>query len=99
MADTREKISPDVPTAREEGLDLIAGTYNLLAVPLGTPAVAVDRMAKATARMMNKPVVLDKLAALGITPILNSSPEQARAFVSSEVDRWGAVVKKLGIAL
>ena len=31
MADAREKISADIPTAREEGYDLIAGTYNLLA--------------------------------------------------------------------
>jgi tripartite-type tricarboxylate transporter receptor subunit TctC len=99
MSETREKISPEIPTAREEGVDLIAGTYNLLAVPLGTPPAATDRIAKATARMMNKPAVLDKLAGLGITPITQSTPEQARAFVTSEVERWSAVVKKLGIAL
>jgi tripartite-type tricarboxylate transporter receptor subunit TctC len=99
MADAREKVLPDIPTAREEGLELIAGTYNLLAVPLGTPAAAMDKLAKATARLMNKPAVLDKLAGLGITPITHSNPEHARAFVASEVNRWSAVVKKLGISL
>jgi hypothetical protein len=37
MAEAREKIAPEIPTAREAGLDLIAGTCNLLAAPLGTP--------------------------------------------------------------
>jgi tripartite-type tricarboxylate transporter receptor subunit TctC len=99
MAEARENISPEIPTSREEGLDLIAGTCNLLALPLGTPAALVDNIAKATARVMAKPAILDKLNALSITPITRSSPEQARAFVASEVDRWSAVVKKLGIAL
>lgn len=99
MADAREKISPDVPTAREEGLDLLAGTSNLLAVPLGTPAPVAEVLARATARMMERPAILEKMVGLGMTPIAGAGPAQARAFVSSEVARWSAVVKNLGIAL
>ena len=48
---------------------------------------------------MERPAILERLAALGITPVANSTPAQAQAYVASEVARWTAVVKKLGIAL
>ena len=99
MADAREKISPDIPTAREQGYDLIAGTSNLLAIPLGTPREVVDPIARAVTRVMDRPAVQERLIALGIQPVTNSNPAQARAFVASEVARWSVVVKKLGIAL
>lgn len=99
MAEQREKVAPDIPTAREEGYDVVAGTYNLLALPSGTPQEAGDRLAGAAARTLEKPAVQQRLAALGITPVLGSTPAQARAFMASEVTRWSAVTKKLGIAL
>ena len=99
MSEVREKVSPEIPTARESGYDLLAGTYNLLAAPLGTPHEVVDPIARAVNRLLEKPAVQERLLALGIHPITNSTPAQARAFVTGEVARWTAVVKKLGIAL
>lgn len=99
MADARDRLLPEVMAAREEGLDVVSGTCNLLAVPHGTPAAATDALARATARVLEKPATQERLAALGITPITNSSPADARAFVASEVARWGALAKKLNIAL
>jgi tripartite-type tricarboxylate transporter receptor subunit TctC len=99
MAEAREKIAPEVPTCREAGLDVVAGTYNLLAVPSGTPAELADRLARAAMRTMEKPSVQEKLMGLGITPVLGSTPTQARAFMAAEIGRWSAVTKKLGIAL
>lgn len=99
MSETRDKLLPDVQTSREEGVDLISGTCNLLAVPQGTPAAATEVLARATARVLDKPATQERLAALGITPITNSSPADARAFVTAEVARWGALAKKLNIAL
>lgn len=99
MADHREAIAPQVPTAREAGYDLIAGTCNLLAAPQGTPPQVIEPIAQAVARIMAKPAIQEKLLQLGITPITNSGPQEARAFVTSEVARWSAVTKKLGIAL
>lgn len=99
MAEQREAIAPQVPTAREAGYDLIAGTCNLLAAPQGTPPQLIEPIAQAVARIMAKPAIQEKLMQLGITPITQSGPQEARAFVTSEVARWGAVTKKLGIAL
>jgi tripartite-type tricarboxylate transporter receptor subunit TctC len=99
MAEAREKIAPEIPTAREAGMDLIAGTCNLLAAPLGTAPQLLEPIARAVSRVMEKPAVVERLLQQGIQPISNSNPAQARAFVTSEVARWSAVVKKLGIAL
>ena len=99
MAEAREKIAPDIPTAREAGYDLLAGTSNLLAAPLGTPREVIEPIAKAVGRVMDRPAIQERLAQLGIQPVTKSSPAQAQAFVASEVARWSVVVKKLGIAL
>jgi tripartite-type tricarboxylate transporter receptor subunit TctC len=99
MAVAREKIAPEIPTSREAGYDLIAGTYNLLAAPVGTPAEIVDPIAKAVTRAMASPAVHEKLVQLSIQPVTNSNPAQAREYVASEIARWTPIVKKLGIAL
>ena len=99
MAETREKIAPEIPTSREAGYDLIAGTCNLLAAPVGTPPELIDPIAKAVARVMASPAVQERLAVLGIQPVQNSNPAQARAYVAAEIARWTPIVKKLGIAL
>ena len=99
MAEARENIAPEIPTAREAGYDLLAGTSNLLAAPLGTPRDVTDPIARAVGRVMDRPALQERLAALGISPVTKSSPAQAQAYVAAEVARWSVVVKKLGIAL
>ncbi len=99
MAEAREKVTPDIPTAKEAGYDLIAGTYNLLAAPAGTPPELVAPIARALTKVMEKPAIQERLVQLGITPITNSDPAKARAYVESEIARWTPIVKKLNIAL
>jgi tripartite-type tricarboxylate transporter receptor subunit TctC len=99
MAEEREKVTPDIPTAKEAGYDLIAGTYNLLAAPAGTPPEVVEPIVRAVAKVMEKPAIQDKLVQLGITPVTQSNPAKARAYVASEIARWTPIVKKLKIAL
>jgi tripartite-type tricarboxylate transporter receptor subunit TctC len=99
MAAEREKIAPEFPTARESGLDLIAGTSNLMAAPLGTPPNLIEPISKALNNIMARPAIQERLLQLGIQPITQSTPESARAYVSAEIARWTPIVKKLGIAL
>jgi tripartite-type tricarboxylate transporter receptor subunit TctC len=99
MAEAREKIAPEIPTAREDGYDLVAGTYNLLAAPQGTPRETLDPIARAVTRVMNRPAIQERLVQLGIQPITNSNPADARAYVAAEIARWTPIVKRLKIAL
>lgn len=99
FADKRTKLAPDIPTAREFGVDLESGTSNLLAAPIGTPPAVIDALSKAMSSVMAKPALQQRLEAQGIDPVLNSSPEHCKAFVTREVARLIPIVKKLGIAL
>ena len=95
----RTAIAPEIPTAKEQGWDVSAGTYNLLAAPNGTPREMMDQLSAAVGRVMARQAQQQQLAALGITGITDSGPDQARAFVAAEIARWTPLVRRLGIAL
>ena len=99
FAESRLPEMPEIGTAREIGLDVVAGTSNLIAAPLGTPAARLAVVAKAVSKVMALPEMRQQLMALGIHPVRNSNPQLARDYVAREVARWTPLVKKLGIAL
>ncbi|MGS0756670.1 Bug family tripartite tricarboxylate transporter substrate binding protein, partial [Roseateles sp. GG27B] len=99
LAPKRLAELPDIGTALEIGLDVVAGTANLIAAPLGTSAERQAVIAKGVAAAMARPAMQQQLESLGIHPVLNSNPQDAKAYVAREVARWTPLVKKLGIAL
>lgn len=99
LAEHRAPIAPEVPTMRENGLDVVAGTYNLLAAPRNTPQAVLAPVAAAVGRIMARPAMRTQLDALGIAGVVESDPEGARRFVAAEIARWKPVVDRLGLAL
>ena len=99
LAQTRLSELPEIGTAREIGLDVVASTSNLIAAPLGTSVERQAVLAKAVAAAMARPDMRQQMTVLGIHPVLNSNPQDAKAYVAREVARWTPLVKKLGIAL
>jgi tripartite-type tricarboxylate transporter receptor subunit TctC len=99
MGDSRLAAAPDLPTAKEQGVDVVASTYNLLAAHNNAPKDRIDVIARALSNAMKKPDFQKRLQSQGIDPVSDSNPEQARAFVASEIARWTPVAKKLGIEM
>ncbi|MBO1076915.1 Bug family tripartite tricarboxylate transporter substrate binding protein [Roseomonas marmotae] len=99
MAAERTSIAPEIPTMREDGIDVTAGTYNLLAAPPNTPNEVLAPVAAAVGRLMARPAMQAQLQALGISGVVQSDPEGARRFVAAEIARWTPVVQRLGLAL
>ena len=99
LGDSRIAAAPDIPTAKEMGIDVIASTYNLLAAPVQAPKERVQVIARALSSAMKRPEFQKQLVSQGIQPVADSSPEQASAFVASEVARWKPVARKLGIEM
>jgi len=56
---------PDVPTAREEGLDIVLEIWNGLAAPKGTPRAAIDVLDAAFRKMLADPSVVEMMAQTG----------------------------------
>ena len=99
LGETRIPSAPEIPTAREQGVDAIASTYNLLALPVQAPAERAAVIARALANAMKNPEFQKKLLSQGLQPVTDTSPEQARAFVAAEVARWTPVARRMGIEI
>ena len=97
MADKRSQARPDVPTAAEAGLaDFVGGTWNIVAVPAGTPKPIVDRLNAAINKALVSPVVAERLQQLGIEAVTDSTPASTRAFVTAEIAKWRDVIRTAG---
>ena len=99
LGESRLGAAPDIPTAREQGFDVLASTYNLLALPVGAPPERAATLARALGNAMRNPEFQQRLVADGLQPLANVSPDAARAFVASEVARWTPVARRLGIEI
>ncbi len=87
-----KRSSSDLPTFGEflPGYE-VTQWYGLL-VPTGTPKDIIDRLHKETARAIANPKVAQVLTNLGTQPATNT-PDEFRAFIKSEGEKWGKVIK------
>ena len=99
LGETRIPSAPDIPTAREFGVDAVASTYNLLALPVQAPAERATVLARALSNAMKNPEFQKRLMSQGLQPVVDSNPEKARSFVAAEVARWMPVARRLGIEI
>lgn len=96
-AGTRSSKMPGVPTVSEFGLsDFEVSGWFMVCAPAGTPAAVVSTLHSAVAKALKQNDVLARFEASGITPA-TSTPETATAFLQSEYERWGQVIKAGGI--
>ena len=88
---------PKVPTFAEAGLPGfdVGLTFGLLA-PGKTPKATVDRLNAEVAKILAMPDFREKVEAQGLQ-IVASSPEQYRAFLESESEKFAKIIKDAGI--
>ena len=97
-ADKRFALLPDVPTMKEAGVDgdILVPTYFALAAPAGTPPAIVAKLNAEMKKALADPAVAEKFATAGLV-VNGSSPEAMTNLVKSDVPRFGALVKAIGI--
>jgi len=93
----RHPLLPDVPTLHET----VMPGYHILAWagmfgPAGMPPEAVQILADAVQKALQKPEVRQRFMASG-TDIYWSGPKEFDAFVKSELVSWTAMIKEAGI--
>jgi tripartite-type tricarboxylate transporter receptor subunit TctC len=87
---------PDVPTTAELGLGEVSMDVWFAAVaPAGSPDAAVRRLSAELGRAIRDPAVNKRFVDVGwnVDP---GTPEQLGALMKSEIERWGAVVRRSG---
>ena len=75
-----------------------ATSWQMAIAPAATPAAIVSKLNGEIATVMNEPDIAKQVVDLGMLPVEPASSDALRAFVKSEIDTWGAVVRKAGIA-
>jgi tripartite-type tricarboxylate transporter receptor subunit TctC len=93
----RSIVLPDVPTLDEQGLK----GYNVaqwmgIVAPAKTPPAIVQRLHQAIARVVNDPEYAKFIIQQGGEPAL-MGPEEFGALLRSELERWGKLVKAIGV--
>jgi tripartite-type tricarboxylate transporter receptor subunit TctC len=63
----------------------------------GTPRDTTARLHKEIAAILAMPAVKERLATFGVD-IAGDGPDQLGAVLKSDTEKWGAVVRKAGIA-
>lgn len=93
----RNPAYPEIPTMREQGLDMVVGSWQGLFVPKGTPQPVVNRLYRVGVDMMKDPQVVKRLGDSGITIVTSQSPADFVVFVKAETERFGKVIKDANI--
>lgn len=97
---TRLPSSPDIPTADEAGLPgFFASLWYGLWVPKDTPKDVVAKLNATMVQVLADPPVrkrFDELG-IGITPLVQQSPEALRAYQKAEAERWWPIIKAANI--
>jgi tripartite-type tricarboxylate transporter receptor subunit TctC len=100
IAGTTERRSPalpDVPTMAESGLPGYSLTsWQAVVAPGKTPPEIAERLNKAVVACLNEPTVRHNLIQQGLE-VTPSSQKEAQTFVDSEIKRFAALVKDMGI--
>jgi tripartite-type tricarboxylate transporter receptor subunit TctC len=89
---------PDVPTAKEQGLDLEVAIWHGLYAPAGTPKPVVERLSKALQKALADDNVKKRFAQLGTAPSSqeDATPEALKERLVSEVARWKPIIQANG---
>ena len=97
----RSAVLPDVPTAREQGLDFEVSTWQGLFLPKGVPEPIVRRLNQALSSALDMPAVQTRFAEIGeeIAAPDRRSPEYFAEFVAKEIERWSGPIKASGASV
>ncbi len=97
--DKRSQTMPDVPTLREQGIDVAAHAWWGILAPAGTPKPIIDKMVAELNKTLNLPDVRKTLTETLGMDIVALSPEATQKWILGEMARWGKVVRENNIRL
>jgi len=92
----RNPQAPEVPSISEVIPGYSAASWTALVAPPDAPAPVVQKLAAAVSEIVKMPDVQKRLLDAG-DESFDSTPEKAAAFMREERQRWGDLIKAVGI--
>jgi tripartite-type tricarboxylate transporter receptor subunit TctC len=97
---TRVASLPNLPPLAESGLPgFEVVVWHGLWAPKGTPKPVIDKLTAALQEGLRDPAFTTRMAELGanVAAAERARPDALRAYVKSEIDRWGPIIRKAGV--
>jgi tripartite-type tricarboxylate transporter receptor subunit TctC len=94
----RSAAYPGGPAVAETLAGFEANTWYGMMVPAGSPRPIVDRLQRDITAVLKMPDVRDRLTNLG-SHLVASTPEEFRAHIRSEIEKWGKVIRAAGVTV
>ena len=96
MATERMRSHPNIPTFREQGIDLVAEHWWGLLAPARTPDAIVAKIAAAMPGVLAAPGMAERLDALAVIP-RSDGPAAFGQRIRQDVARYGEIARSRGI--
>lgn len=94
--EARHSEAPDVPTMKEAGTSFVVNLIFGIAAPAGTPPDIVNKLNATINSALRDPELVKNVSKFGAEP-KPDTPENFRAYIASELERWAGVAKSAGI--
>jgi tripartite-type tricarboxylate transporter receptor subunit TctC len=93
---TRAPQLPDVPTLGETMDGFEASTWGMVMGPANLPPAILARLHREVTAAVLRPDVVARHRQLG-AEVVTSNPDETRAFVQAEMEKWGAAARAAGV--
>src|ERR671918_2007908 len=91
--DKRLHTMPDVPTLKEQGIDVVAHAWWGILAPAGTPKAIIDKFHAELVKAIKLPDVNKMLTETQGMDVVALSPEATQKWILDNMARWGKVVR------
>jgi tripartite-type tricarboxylate transporter receptor subunit TctC len=96
---TRVPVLPDVPTIAEAGVaGFDAVGWTMVCAPAATPTPVIERLNAELNAAAAVPDIRELIVKLGTIPVAPASPAELQKFLATEIERWGNLIEKAGLA-
>ena len=72
-------------------------SWHILFAPAATPKEIIDRLHQEMRKIMSAPDMKKRASDIGLLPLDSPPVEGIRQYVKAEQEKWGSLVKKLGL--
>jgi tripartite-type tricarboxylate transporter receptor subunit TctC len=94
-ASNRLDTLPDVPTAKEAGINYQMSIWAGMFAPKGTPKDVIEKLAQALDKALDDPSVKSRVSAIGgsVPAKTTRTPAKFASFVKAEIDYWSPILR------
>jgi len=97
--DKRSHTMPEVPTLKEQGINVVAHAWWGILAPAGTPRPIIDKFHAELVKAIKLPEVNRMLAETQGMDVVALSPDATQKWILDQMAQWGRIVKENGITV